>query len=159
MFLRSQPRCSLVRLLSTMEGAWTILNKIFGNKTLIANQLKNQLKGIKASGKADHDIVINLSIEVKTIEKRLTELGLDQMLNYDDEYLSAVFKALPYNERREWLKYDKTSYSYEWEAMVVFLEQAREVVTSTKVLLSSYGEQSEPKSSCTHFKWRTIMVS
>lgn len=125
------------------------MDKIFGNKTLIANQLKNQLKGIKASGKADHDIVINLSIEVKTIEKRLKELGLDQMLNYDDEYLSAVFKALPY----------KTSYSYEWEAMVVFLEQAREVVTSTKVLLSSYGEQSEPKSSCTHFKWRTIMVS
>ena len=133
---------------ATMEGAWSILDKMFGNKTLIANQLKNQLKGIKASGTADHDIVINLSIEVKTIEKRLKELGLDQMLNYDDEYLSAVFKALPYNERREWLKFNKSSYTYEWEAMVVFLEQAREVATSTKVLLSSYGEQSDPKLTC-----------
>ena len=133
---------------ATMEGAWTILDKMFGNKTLIANQLKNQLKGIKASGTADHDIVINLSIEVKTIEKRLKELGLNQMLNYDDEYLSAVFKALPYNERREWLKYDKTSYTYEWEAMVLFLEQAREEATSTKVLLSSYGEQSDTKLIC-----------
>ena len=133
---------------ATMEGAWTILDKMFGNKTLIANQLKNQLKGIKASGTADHDIVINLSIEVKTIEKRLKELGLNQMLNYDDEYLSAVFKALPYNERREWLKYDKTSYTYEWEAMVLFLEQAREVATSTKVLLSSYGEQPDTKLIC-----------
>ena len=28
---------------------------------------------------------------------------------------------------------------------MVFLEQAREVATSTKVLLSSYGEQSEPR--------------
>ena len=70
------------------------------------------------------------------------------MLNYDDEYLSAVFKALAYNAIRKWLKYDKTSYNYEWEAMVVFLEQAREVATSTKVLLYSCGEQLDPKSSC-----------
>ena len=32
--------------------------------------------------------------------------------------------------------------------MVVFLEQAREVATSTKVLLSSYGEQSDLKLTC-----------
>ena len=121
---RRKKRCSLNFL--SIVVSWVILDKMFGNKTLIANKLKNQLKGIKGSGKEDHDVVIYLTIEVKTIEKRLKELELDQMLNFDDEYLSAVFKALPFNDRREWLKFDKTSYTYEWEAMVVFLERARD---------------------------------
>ena len=48
----------------SMEGAWTVLDKMFGNKTLIASKLKAQFKGIKGSGKEDHDIVMNLAIEV-----------------------------------------------------------------------------------------------
>ena len=60
----------------SMEGAWKILDEMYGNKSLIANKLKSQLKGIKVSVKEDHDAVINLAIEVKTIEKRLKELGL-----------------------------------------------------------------------------------
>ena len=132
----------------SMEGAWKILDKMYGNKTLIANKLKSQLKNVKGTGKEDHDVVINLAIEVKIIQKRLKELGLEQMLNFDDEFLSAVFRALPFNERREWLKFDKSCYSCEWLAMVDFLELAREEATSTKVLLSSYSEHSDSKITC-----------
>ena len=129
----------------TMGGAWSILDKMYGNKTIIANKLKTQLKGIKSIGKEDYDIVINLAIDVKTIEKRLKELSLENMLKYDDEYLSAVFKVLPSNEKIRWLDFDKSSYGFEWDAMTVFLEQAREKSTSTKVLLSCYGEQTDEK--------------
>ena len=67
------------------------------------------------------------------------------MLCHNDRYLSAVFKALPDSERLEWLKFDKTEYSYEWEAMMVFLDQAREKATNTKVLLSCYTDQKDEK--------------
>ena len=132
----------------SMDGAWAVLDKMFGNKTLIASKLKAQLKGIKGSGKEDHDIVINLAIEVKTIEKRLEELELSQMLLYDDEYLSSVFKVLPSNERREWLKFDKSGYEHDWKAMTVFLEKAREEATATKVMLASYVEGTDKKIAC-----------
>ena len=127
----------------TMAGAWGIMDKLYGNKTIIANKLKTQLKTIKAVGKEDFDVVINLTIDVKTIEKRLRALNLQQMLCYDDEYLSSVFKALPVSERLEWLKFEKSGYSFEWDAMMVFLDQAREKATNTKVLLSCYGDQGE----------------
>ena len=129
----------------TMTGAWSILDKLFGNKTIIANKLKTQLKEIKTTGKEDYDRVINLAIDVKVIEKRLKELKLEQMLKFDDEYLSAVFKALPSAERTEWLKFNKAGYECDWDAMMIFLEDAREKATSTKVLLSSYSTQSEEK--------------
>ena len=132
----------------TMAGAWGIMDNLYGNKTIIANKLKTQLKTIKAVGKEDFDMVINLAIDVKTIDKRLRSLNLQQMLCYDDEYLSSVFRALPSSERLEWLKFDKTAYSFEWEAMMVFLEQAREKAINTKVLLSCYGEQPVEKLSC-----------
>ena len=132
----------------TMAGAWSIMDNLYGNKTIIANKLKTQLKTIKAVGKEDFDVVINLAIDVKTIDKRLRSLNLQQMLCYDDEYLSSVFRALPSSERLEWLKFEKSGYSFEWEAMMVFLEQARVNATQTKVLLSCYGDQSEEKVTC-----------
>ena len=129
----------------TMAGAWGILDKLFGNPAIIANKLKTQLKGMKPNGKEDFDIVINLAIDVKTIEKRLKELKLEQMLRFDDEYLSSVYRALPSNERTEWLKFDKSGYSFSWDAMMVFLELAREQATSSKVLLSCYSSQVDDR--------------
>ena len=104
----------------TMAGAWKILDKLYGNKTIIANKLKTQLKNIKAVGKEDFDIVINLAIDVKTIERRLETLDLQRMLCYDDEYLSSVYKALPNSEKLEWLKFDKSGHEHEWKAMMAF---------------------------------------
>ena len=132
----------------TMGAAWSILDKMYGNKTIIASKLKNQLKSIKSVGKEDYDIVINLAIDVKTIEKRLKELNLEKMLKYDDEYLSAVFKALPSNERVRWLEFDKSNYEFQWDAMMVYLDKEREKSTDTKILISCYEDQSEEKLYC-----------
>ena len=75
----------------SLESAWKILTKLYGNKTMIANKLKGKLKNIKSSGEEDHDVVIGLAVEVKSIVKNLTELKMQDMLKYDDEYLSAIF--------------------------------------------------------------------
>ena len=132
----------------TMGAAWSILDKMYGNKTIIASKLKSQLKGINAVGKEDYEIVINLAIDVKTIARRLKELNLEDMLRYDDEYLSAVFKALPSNEKIRWLDFDKASYNFQWDAFMVFLEQEREKSTSTKVLISCYEGSTNVELSC-----------
>ena len=125
-----------------MEGAWNILDKMYGNRTMLANKLKTKLKTIKASGKQDHDIVLHLVIEIKGIVNRLTTLGLDQMLRYDDEYISAVFKALPSSERMEWLKFEKSSFESEWEALLVFVDQAHDRANSIKAHLTNYAANS-----------------
>ena len=63
----------------TLDSAWKVLDQMYGNKTMIASKLKNQLKTIRAVGQEDHDIVINLAIDVKAIENRLVELNLQTM--------------------------------------------------------------------------------
>ena len=131
---------------TTISGAWKTLSSLYGNKTLLANKLKSKLKTISLSRKEDHDLVIELSIEVKSIVARLTELNLQDMLKYDDEYLAAVFRFLPNQERIEWLKYNKDRYDTQWEAMLEFLQNAHHKATETKVLLSSYAAQASTKS-------------
>ena len=123
----------------SLESAWKILTKLYGNKTMIANKLKGKLKNIKSSGEEDHNVVIGLAVEVKSIVKNLTELKMQDMLKYDDEYLSAIFRAMPSQARNDWLKYDKDKFDSVWEAMEKYLEEAHEIATNTKVLLSSYA--------------------
>ena len=50
-----------------MAGAWKILEGLYGDKDLIANMLKNQLKSIMGKGKMDYDIVIDLVTDVNNI--------------------------------------------------------------------------------------------
>ena len=71
----------------------------------LANQLKAKLKNMKVSGKESHDIVINVAIEVKSIVKNLTELKMQEMLKYDDEYLSSILKILPEQQRNQWIEF------------------------------------------------------
>ena len=63
----------------SLGNAWKILTKLYGNKTMLANKLKAKLKNIKVSGKEDHDVVINLAIEVKSIVKNLTEINMEEI--------------------------------------------------------------------------------
>ena len=119
--------------------AWKILDKLYGNKTLLANKLKSKLKGIKVAGKESYDIIINLAVEVKSIVKSLTEMKMQDMLRYDDEYLSSIFRILPEQYRNQWLEYNKDDFSSLWEAMESFIEVIHEKATNTKILLTSYG--------------------
>ena len=125
----------------SLENAWKILTKMYGNKTMMANKLKTKLKNIKVSGKEDHDVIINLAIEVKTIVKNLTEMKMEEMLKHDDEYLSAIFKGLPSQERSKWLNFDKDTFSCEWKAMEAFIDGAHNKATETKILLTNYAAQ------------------
>ena len=134
---------------TTMAGAWKVLDKLYGDKDLVANKLKTQLKAIKPRGKKDPDIVIDLVTEVNNISLRLKTLNMEQILHVDNEFLSAVFRVLPSTSQLEWLKFEKSAYTSKWNAFMVFLDQSRDQALQTKVLLSSYQvSESEESSDC-----------
>ena len=68
---------------TTLAGAWKVLDKLYGDKDLIASKLKIQLKSIKPKGKKDQDIIIDLVTDVNNIALRLKTLNMEQMLIVD----------------------------------------------------------------------------
>ena len=76
---------------TVMAKAWKVLESLYGDKDLIANKLKKQLKGIKVKGKHDYDIIIDLVTDVNNIVLRLKTIDAEPMLHVDSEFLSAVF--------------------------------------------------------------------
>ena len=125
-----------------MAKAWKVLESLYGDKDLIANKLKKQLKGIKVKGKHDYDIIIDLVTDVNNIVLRLKTIDAEPMLHVDSEFLSAVFRVLPTNSQVKWLDFDKSLHKSKWAAFMQFMEVAREQALQTKVLMAGY-EQTE----------------
>ena len=132
---------------SEMPKAWKLLESLYGDKDLIANKLKSQLKNIKIKAKHDYDVVIELVTDVNNIVLRLQALGVEEMLHVDNEFLSAVYRALPSNSQVEWLKFDKTCFRSKWAGLMKFLDEARNQALQNKVLLCGF-EQDEAVESC-----------
>ena len=127
---------------STMTGAWSILDKLYGDKDLVANKLKIQLKSIKPRGRKEQDIVLDLVTEVNNIVLRMKALNTEQLLKVDNDFLSAIYRALPSKVQDRWLDYDKTVYATKWDAFMDFLERSREKALQSKALISTYEEDA-----------------
>ena len=126
---------------SEMDKAWKVLEGLYGDKDLIAGKLKAQLKSIKPLGKKDHDIVIELVTDINNIVLRLGALDMEGILHVDNEFLAAVYRALPPSSQTEWLKFDKGPYKSKWAALIVFLSVARDHALQNKVLLFGMEEK------------------
>ena len=92
---------------TTICEAWRILHKFYGDRDLIANKLKRQLKNIKPKGKNEDDIVIDLVTVFQNIELRLNSFELGDVLEADGEFASSVFATLPSSSKRNWLEFKK----------------------------------------------------
>ena len=128
---------------SEMSKAWKLLESLYGDKNLIANKLKSQLKNIKIKAKHDHDVVMELVTDVNNIVLRLKALDVEEVLHVDIEFLSAVYRALPAISQVEWLRFDKSCHRSNWAAMIKFLEEARIQALQNKVLMCGF-EENEP---------------
>ena len=127
---------------SSLDKAWKMLESLYGDKDLIANKLKSQLKNIRSRGKSDYDVVIDLVTDVNNIVLRLKAIGKEEVLHVDNEFLASVYKVLPYNCQVKWLEQDTSLYRSKWAAFTKFLEIAREQAVKSKVLLATC-EQKE----------------
>ena len=132
---------------SEMSKAWKILENLYGDKDLIANILKQQLKNVKVKGKFEYETVIELATDVNNIVLRLKAVDREEMLHVDSEFLSAVFRAMPVNTQVQWLQFDKTLHKSKWAALIKFLDIARDQAVQTKVLMAGY-EQKELVNGC-----------
>ena len=155
---------------SSMAGAWKVLDKLYGDRDLLANKLKIQLKSIKPKGRKDQDIIIDLVTDVNNIVLRLKALNMEQMLIVDSDFLSAIYRVLPSPSQEKWLEFDKDMHTSKWEAFMKFLDQARDKALQSKVLLSSYdteefekcrkcGSSSHRAKNCTDVKANSATVS
>ena len=133
---------------TAMAGAWKVLDKLYGDKDLVANKLKIQLKSIKPKGRKNQDIIIDLVTDVNNIVLRLKTLQLEQMLIVDSEFLSSIYRVLPSSSQKDWLDFDKDVYSSKWEAFMKFLDKERDRALQSKVLLSSYEQDDAEKVTC-----------
>ena len=77
---------------SDMAKAWKILESLYGDKDLIANILKTQLKNIKVKGKHDYDIVIDLVTDINNIVLRLKSIGMESI--FFSNYLFTIFSVI-----------------------------------------------------------------
>ena len=132
---------------TVVAKAWKILESLYGDRDLIANKLKKQLKGMKVKGKHDSDIIIDLVTDVKNIVLRLQSVGAEEMLHVDSEFLGSIFCVLPSNSQVKWLDFDKSLHKSKWAAFMQFMEVAREQALQTKVLMAGY-EQSDNGGAC-----------
>ena len=126
-----------------LDEAWSILTKRFGNKMVISQKLKAQLKNVQCTGNSDPEKVINLKIRVRNIVTRLETMGIGAALTHDSEFLSSVYCALPDRHKLRWLEYPKAK--SHWDTMLEFLDKSYDMATHELALLSVYTKTDPEK--------------
>ena len=126
---------------TTLEEAWKILGHRFGNKDLISKKLKEQLKNIACEGKNDPERLMDLKIKVRNIVNRLETMKLEAALQYDPEFLSAIYNALPERYKMDWLKVANSD--DQWSDMLTFLDNTYERALKELTLLSHVSGASK----------------
>ena len=127
-----------------LEDAWTILTKRYGDPMLISRKLKAQLKNIESSGKNDPERVINLKVKVRNLVTRLEGLHMGEALKYDQEFLSAVYNALPDRHKKGWWDFPKTDNL--WGSMLTFLDKIYEQSNGELAMLPMFSKAEPEKS-------------
>ena len=130
---------------STLAEGWKILTKRYGDPLIISQKLKSQLKNIQPTGKNDPERVINLKVKVRNVVTRLEALQMGDALKYDQEFLSAVYNALPDRHKKGWWDYSKTDDL--WASMLTYLDKIYEQSNGELAMLPIFSKQEPDKSS------------
>ena len=107
----------------SMENAWILLDRLYGDKKLICQKLKNKLKSLKPKATEAHEVVIELSDTVDYIVKRLSELGAQNLLDIDNDYLNAIYQNLPSYYQLVWDSFSIENFDSEWLAFMKFMQE------------------------------------
>ena len=88
--------------------------------------------------KADHERIIAIVIKIRSLVTRLELLNAADSLQYDAEFVSAVYFQLPDRNKTKWLEFNKSPYPNKWDALLAFLDASYERAVQEKLLLASY---------------------
>ena len=120
--------------------AWKLLDKIYGDKKLICQKLKNKLKNLQPKSTEEHEIIIELSDEVDYLVKRLKELDATSLLQVDNDYLNAVYIHLPKYNQTAWDMFDTDDYADEWQAFMVYMHDISTAALKKRTRVESLKE-------------------
>ena len=68
-------------------------------------------------------------------------LKIEQMLQIDNDFLSAIYRVLPTSVQKDWLDFEKDK----WNVFMKFLEKARDRSLQAKLLFSCYEDSEVAK--------------
>ena len=128
-----------------LDEAWNILTQRYGDPLLIGRKLKAQLKNIQPSGKNDPEKVVNLKIKVRNVAIRLESLDMQEALKHDQEFLSAVYNALPDRHKKGWWDFPKDKDKSLWECMLDFLDKIYEQSNGELAMLPVFSNTDSTK--------------
>ena len=124
----------------TLPQAWKVLDKLYGDKKLISQKLKNKMKNLKPVSKMPHEVIIELHEEVDYLVKRLVSLEIKDLLETDADYITAIYSHFPECYQLLWDEFEVEDYDSEWQAFQVFLEEKYETALKKRTRMESMKE-------------------
>ena len=107
----------------SLPRAWDILKKHYEDERLITSKLKSKLKNMQVKSKEEHEVVIEVFLEMEYLVSRLVALKAQQILVYDVDYQNGVYKLLPKSYQQRWDFYSREGFPNEWAAFQSFMNE------------------------------------
>ena len=86
----------------SVNEAWKILDKRYGNKKLICQKLRSKLKRLKPVNTEPKEILIEIYEEVKNLVNNIEEFGKSEVLKVDPVYLNVIYMNLHERHQMMW---------------------------------------------------------
>ena len=127
----------------SLTTAWSQLEKLYGDKSLICQKLKSRLKNLKPSSSEAHEIIIEVNNEIEYLVKRLKDFEAVNLLYFDNEYLNSCYKHLPSIFQHEWDKFETDGYEHDWIAFMAFMAINSKAALKKRARVESLKELSD----------------
>ena len=146
----------------SLPKAWDILDRLYGDKKLISQKLKNKMKNLEPTSIEPHEKIIEINEEVDYLVKRLVKLEAQDLLISDNDYLNAIYSKLPHDEQRAWDVFDQDEFDNEWQAFSEFLgnmyQAALRKRTRVESLKEMLGDKAANKSKDDSIKPKDVPI-
>ena len=121
----------------SLSSAWLLLDKQYGDERLICQKLKTRLKNLKPKATEPHEVIIEINNEIEYLVKRLRDLGAQDLLYFDNEYLNNCYKHLPSPYQYDWDKFNSEEFTNPWIAFMSFMSEMSRSALKKRALVES----------------------
>ena len=122
--------------IETLREAWSILEKIYGKSFDLRNKLKQEFLSISISAKISPLIELEIYEKVHILASRIRAAKAQNLLDFDFEYISIIYKLLPESQQEKWVSIAPSDPT--WESFYTFLEEVYDKALLKKQINGSY---------------------
>ena len=121
----------------SIQKAWDLLDKLYGDKKLISQKLQNRMKNLNPVSKESHELIIEINDEIDYLVKRLKKLDALDLLKTDNDYLNAIYTKLPEHYQHKWDDFVVTRTDSEWLAFMEFMHEIYQAALGKRTRVES----------------------